>query len=94
MEIVMPKQKDPSSRRKTHSTDYAALAGMSDVAVSKQTGSDWAEWVNVLDGVNAAGKPHREIAGYVASLGTSGWWTWTTARSCSSTFCRKARRAR
>lgn len=55
--------------------DYAAIAGMSDAAVKKQTGRDWAAWVETLDAVRAHEKPHREIAGYVHSLGTPDWWT-------------------
>ena len=55
--------------------DYAALAGMSDEAVKKATGRDWASWVKTLDAVQANEKPHREIAQYVASLGTPDWWS-------------------
>ncbi len=54
---------------------YAKVAGMSDSAVRKQTGRTWAEWVRVLDEAHAAEKPHGQIANYVASLGTSSWWT-------------------
>jgi uncharacterized protein YndB with AHSA1/START domain len=57
--------------------DYAALAGMSDAPVKKQTGRDWAQWVKVLDAAHAAEKPHREIAKYVSSLGVGDWWTQT-----------------
>ena len=56
--------------------DYAALAGlMSDEAIKKNTGRDWREWVRVLDAEKCAEKPHREIAQYVYSLGTPGWWS-------------------
>lgn len=55
--------------------DYAAKAGMSDEVVQQKTGRTWAEWVRVLDDAHAAEKPHREIAQYVSSLGTPGWWT-------------------
>ncbi len=55
--------------------DFASVAGMSDASVSKKTGRTWAEWVRVLDATGAAGKPHGEIAEYVSSLGTPGWWT-------------------
>ena len=54
--------------------DYASLAGMSDAAVRKQTGRDWAGWVKLLDAANAAEKPHREIARDVSSLGAPSWW--------------------
>ena len=55
--------------------NYAELAGMSDEAVKKATGSDWSSWVKTLDAVKANEKPHREIAQYVSSLGTSDWWS-------------------
>jgi uncharacterized protein YndB with AHSA1/START domain len=55
--------------------DYAALAGMSDAAVKKQTGRDWTEWTRTLDAARVAEKPHREIAAYVSSLGTPDWWS-------------------
>ncbi len=64
-------------RKNEPAVDYAALAGMSDDAISKKTGRTWADWVRVLDAVNAAEKPHREIAEHVASLGTPDWWSQT-----------------
>jgi hypothetical protein len=64
-------------RKKETAVNYAELAGMSDASVKKQTGRDWAEWVRVLDGINAAEKPHREIARYVSSIGTPDWWSQT-----------------
>jgi len=57
--------------------DYAARAGMSDAAVRKQTGRDWAEWVRTLDAIGAREKPHREIAKHVSSLGAGSWWSQT-----------------
>ena len=50
---------------------------MSDAALEKATGRDWSEWVSTLDAVRAAEKPHGEIAAYVVSLGTPGWWSQT-----------------
>jgi len=55
--------------------DYAAIAGMSDASVKKQTGRDWAQWLRELDAAGAKEKPHREIAQYVSSLGTPSWWS-------------------
>jgi uncharacterized protein YndB with AHSA1/START domain len=55
--------------------DFADLAGMSDASVRKQTGCTWAEWVTLLDGVQAASKPHRAIVEVVSSLGTPAWWS-------------------
>ena len=54
---------------------YAELAGMSDAAVQKATGRNWAQWVILLDRSGAKEKPHREIASHVSSLGTPDWWT-------------------
>ena len=53
----------------------AAKAGMSDESVRKATGKTWAAWVKLLDSVNAAEKPHREIVKHVSSTGTPGWWS-------------------
>lgn len=55
--------------------DLAALAGMSDAAVKKQTGRDWAAWVRLLDSSGAAAKPHREIVDQVVSLDVPPWWS-------------------
>jgi uncharacterized protein YndB with AHSA1/START domain len=55
--------------------DLAKIAGMSEASVSKKTGRMWAEWVQLLDAVDATKKSHREIAEYVSSLGTPSWWT-------------------
>jgi hypothetical protein len=55
--------------------DYAALAGMSDEAVQKQTGRTWTEWVSVLDAWDATTKPHRDAALYVHELGVKEWWS-------------------
>jgi len=63
--------------KKKEAPDYAALGGMSDAAVKKQTGRDWAEWVATLDAARAVEKSHREIAIYVYSLGIPGWWSQT-----------------
>ena len=56
-------------------SNYAKVGGMSDASVSKATGRTWAQWVGLLDRVGAARKPHPEIAKYVSSLGTPGWWS-------------------
>src|SRR5581483_10387002 len=55
--------------------DLAETAGISDDAVRKRTGRTWAEWVGVLDKAGAVQKSHRDIAVYVSSLGTPGWWS-------------------
>ncbi len=69
---IIQKKKNPAPP-----PDYAALAGMSDAAVEKQSGGNWSQWVEKLDAFGAAGKEHREIAAYVNSLGVPGWWTQT-----------------
>lgn len=55
--------------------------GVSDEAVVKPTGRDWASWFAALDRAGAAGRTHREIAELVqARLGVaSGWWSQTIA---------------
>lgn len=64
-------------KKETPEPDYAALAGMSDETIESKTGRSWREWVAVLDAEKCAEKPHREIARYVASLGTPDWWSQT-----------------
>src|SRR5260221_6107738 len=61
-------------KKQESAPDYAETAGMSDAAVTKQTGKTWAQWVRVLDAVNASDKPHGEIVSHVSSLGTPDWW--------------------
>lgn len=58
--------------------EYAALAGTSDEAVKRSTGSDWASWVAVLDALGAVGWPHPRIAAHLRSEhGLSAWWSQT-----------------
>ncbi len=57
-------------------SDFAALAGMSDDAIRAKTGKTWAQWVRVLDAIDAVKLPHREIAEHVHSdFSVPGWWT-------------------
>jgi hypothetical protein len=70
--IIATKTASPKSGR---SLEYAALAGLADASVLKSTGKTWAEWVRVLDTAGATERPHKEIASYVSSLGTSNWWS-------------------
>jgi uncharacterized protein YndB with AHSA1/START domain len=62
-------------RKREPTVNYADAAGMSDAVVKTKTGRTWAEWVRVLDDARAVEMPHREIARFVSSLGTPGWWT-------------------
>jgi len=55
----------------------ADLAGMSDEAVARRTGRDWAEWTAWLDARSAAELPHPDIARLVAEEVESGWWAQT-----------------
>jgi len=58
--------------------NYLELAGMSDEAVAKKTGSTWPQWVAELDRVGAAGMLHREIAEHVdTNWPVGGWWAQT-----------------
>jgi uncharacterized protein YndB with AHSA1/START domain len=72
LHIVSKKEEKP---KKTEPTLDYTLGGMTDAAVKKQTGRDWAEWVKTLDAQGAREKPHREIVAYVSSLGTPDWWS-------------------
>ncbi len=64
--------------KKTAAGDLGKLAGMSDDAVRAKTGRTWGEWVEVLDAVRAAAKPHKEIAEHVHEAhGVPGWWAQT-----------------
>lgn len=58
--------------------DYAALAGISDRSIKKNTGCTWERWVPMLDGLGAAEMPHREIAALVSRKFKIGdWWSQT-----------------
>jgi hypothetical protein len=55
--------------------DDLSRAGTSDEAVRKATGRGWAEWVALLDGLEADSLEHRDIARRLAEEhGLSGWW--------------------
>jgi len=59
-------------------TDHAKLAGMSNDAVKAKTGRTWAQWVKMLNQVDAATWPHRKIADHVVDeTGLDGWWAQT-----------------
>ena len=59
-------------------TDFATLAGMSDEAIQKKTGCNWARWVHALDMNGAATMPHRDIAKLVhTKFKTGDWWAQT-----------------
>jgi uncharacterized protein YndB with AHSA1/START domain len=64
-------QKQPRAR----AVDYASLAGMSTETIAAKTGRTWQEWVRALDGDEAAGRPHRDIAALVhEKYGVGDWW--------------------
>ena len=49
--------------------------GMSPGAIKNGTGKDWAEWVKILDAVDATSMDHKTIAKYVLdNYDLSGWW--------------------
>lgn len=47
---------------------------ISDAAVKKATGRDWAEWLKILDKAGAKTMPHQEIVALVAESGAGSWW--------------------
>ncbi len=56
-------------------SEFAGLAGMGDAAVRAKTGRTWKQWVRVLDAVDAAKMPHRDIALHLHEKhGVPGWW--------------------
>jgi hypothetical protein len=55
--------------------DLAALGGMKDVHLKKNTGREWSEWVKILDKAGAATMEHGPIAQIVSDMGVPGWWT-------------------
>jgi hypothetical protein len=65
---VLKKKSEPKQ-------DYAAVAGMSDAAVKKQTGRDWTGWVKLLDDNGAAFQEHRKIVDILTENGVPGWWS-------------------
>lgn len=57
-------------------SEVRRLGGMSDDAVSKATGRNWAGWLEFLDGQGAQKMDHKEIVALLASPGgiVNGWW--------------------
>jgi uncharacterized protein YndB with AHSA1/START domain len=60
------------------SVDYAALAGISDAAIKKNTGCTWARWVPALDALGAQRLSHADIARLVSEKYKVGMW-WSQA---------------
>jgi hypothetical protein len=51
---------------------------ISDAAVEKATGHDWAHWMGVLENWGAKKRPHKQIAAYLQEEhGLSPWWAQT-----------------
>jgi hypothetical protein len=60
--------------------DYAAIAGMSDAAITEKTGCTWELWVKALDRSRAYELSHREIAKLAKEKWeTPSWWAQTVA---------------
>ena len=60
--------------------DLAELAGMSDAAITKNTGRAWEDWVRVLDGHAAHQMQHSDIAKLVSdTYSVRPWWTQAVA---------------
>lgn len=54
----------------------AYVPSMSDVAVKRRTGKDWAGWFGTLDRAGAAKLDHRDIAALLSKKhGVPGWWS-------------------
>lgn len=78
-QIVARRAEPPAAQAAPErSTNLARLAGMSDAAVAKKTGKDWAQWVAELDRAGAKALAHREIAKLLAErYELPGWWAQT-----------------
>ena len=64
--------------KKKSSSDYAALAGMSDAVIKQKTGCTWERWVKSLDYHGAEKMSHGEIAAMVKKTYKVGdWWSQT-----------------
>jgi hypothetical protein len=58
--------------------DHAAIAGISDDRIKRQTGHAWAAWINVLDAEGAETMVHRDIARLIhEKYNLPGWWSQT-----------------
>jgi hypothetical protein len=56
--------------------DYAATARLSDASVKKATGSDWSQWVSLLDDAGGQKMSHPELVAHLREeYKTPGWWT-------------------
>lgn len=64
-----------SNRADATAPDPAKVAGLSDEAVRSGTGKSWAQWVRLLDAIDAATLPHRDIAAHLREVHQiGGWW--------------------
>lgn len=71
---ILDKKKEPPRPE----PEYATLAGMSDDSVRAKTGRSWREWTVALDALDAAEKPHPQIAKMVrGEFGLGSWWAQT-----------------
>lgn len=58
--------------------DHAAVAGMSDAQIKRQTGRSWDDWVRLLDSHDAVKMSHGAVARLVHDeYGVPGWWSQT-----------------
>jgi hypothetical protein len=67
-----------TARPSRPAADYAALAGISDASLEKNTGCTWDRWVPLLDYYDAKGFSHRDIARMVREKFKVGMW-WSQA---------------
>lgn len=51
------------------------MAAISDQAVTKATGRDWADWRRHLDAAGAGALAHQRISQMLHTQGLSGWWS-------------------
>lgn len=70
-----PKPKPAAKSSKAAPSPGAKAARMSDDAVRKATGRDWAEWFAHFDARGASKMAHPQITEIAHELGASDWWS-------------------
>jgi hypothetical protein len=72
---VQVTRKKSAPAKKPTASEFAALAGMSDESIRARTGKTWAQWVRVLDAIDATKMSHTAIATYLHEKHKVGdWW--------------------
>jgi hypothetical protein len=70
-------KKKPAPKKRAPKSPEPTWGGISDAAVKKATGCDWAKWIRALDHEGCAKLPHKDIAALVAKKWpeVGAWWS-------------------